>query len=115
VRVRPETVIKDKIEKNWMPHLVTPPFPAYTSGHSTISAAAAEVLTAQFGDNHSYTDTTEKEHGLPIRTFKSLRAAALEASISRVYGGIHFKSDCLEGNKQGIQVGQFVLSKIKLQ
>ena len=114
LRVRPETVIKDKIEKDWKPYLVTPPFPAYTSGHSTISAAVAEILTAQFGDNITYTDTTEKEYGLPIRTFKSFREAALQASISRVYGGIHFKSDCVAGNKQGIDVGKIVLSKVRL-
>ena len=113
-RVRPETVIKDKIEKDWKPYLVTPPFPSYTSGHSTISAAAAEVLTALFGDNVAYTDTTEKEYGLPIRSFKSFRQAAEEASISRVYGGIHFRSDCEAGNAQGKKVGAMVLERIKL-
>ena len=113
-RVRPETVIKDKIEKDWKPWLVTPPFPSYTSGHSTISAAAAEVLTAQFGDNIAYTDTTEKEYGLPVRSFTSFRQAANEASLSRVYGGIHFRSDCEMGNKQGKEVGKLVLEKVKL-
>jgi PAP2 superfamily len=114
LRVRPETVIKDNVDKNWKPYLVTPPFPAYTSGHSSISAAAAEILTAQFGDNINYTDTTEKEYGLPVRSFKSFREAALQASISRVYGGIHFKSDCAAGNRQGIEVGKIVLAKIRL-
>ena len=113
-RVRPETVIKDKIEKDWKPYLVTPPFPSYTSGHSTISAAAAEVLTALFGDNVAYTDTTEKEYGLPIRSFKSFRQAAEEASISRVYGGIHFRSECEAGTAQGKKVGAMVLERIKL-
>jgi hypothetical protein len=114
VRVRPETVIKDKISKDWKPYLVTPPFPAYTSGHSTISAAAAEVLTALFGNNVSYTDTTEKEYGLPIRSFTSFRQAAEEASISRVYGGIHFRSDCEVGNVQGKKVGALILERVKL-
>lgn len=114
IRVRPETVIKDKIEKDWKPWLVTPPFPAYTSGHSTISASAAEVLTTIFGDNVAYTDTTEKEYGLPIRSFTSFRQAAVEASISRVYGGIHFRSDCEVGNAQGKKVGQLVLERVKL-
>ena len=113
-RVRPETVIKDKIEKDWKPWLITPPFPAYTSGHSTISAAASEVLTALFGDNVVYTDTTEKEYGLPVRSFTSFRQAALEASISRVYGGIHFRSDCEIGNMQGKRVGALVLERVKL-
>ena len=113
-KVRPETIIKDNIEKDWKPWLVTPPFPAYTSGHSTISAAAAEVLTALFGDNVAYTDTTEKEYGLLVRSFTSFRQAAEEASISRVLAGIHFRSDCGAGNVQGKKVGEIVISRLKL-
>ena len=109
LRVRPETVISALIEKEWHPYLVTPPFPSYTSGHSTISAAAAEVLTHLFGDNQAYTDATEKEYGLPVRSFTSFRQAALEASSSRIYAGIHFRSDCEKGNEQGRKVGQLVL------
>jgi PAP2 superfamily len=115
LRVRPETVISAKIEKEWHPHLVTPPFPAYTSGHSTVSAAAAEILTHLFGDNQGYTDETEKEYGLPVRSFKSFRQAALEASISRVYAGIHYRSDCEKGNEQGVKVGKLVVGKLKFQ
>ena len=111
--VRPETVISAKLDKQWHPLLVTPPFPSYTSGHSTVSAAAAEVLTALFGDNQAYTDETEKEYGLPVRSFKSFREAALEASISRVYAGIHYRFDCEIGNSQGKKVGQLVVKKIK--
>jgi len=114
VRLRPETVISAKIDKEWHPYLVTPPFPAYTSGHSTISAAAAEVLTGLFNDNQNFTDTTEKEYGLPVRSFASFRAAAREASMSRIYAGIHYRSDCEEGSEQGAKVGQLVLTKIKL-
>lgn len=112
-RVRPETVISAKIDKQWHPYLVTPPFPSYTSGHSTVSAAAAEVLTGLLSDNQSFTDTTEQEYGLPARTFTSFRQAAQEASMSRVYAGIHFRSDCDKGNEQGRKVGQLVLEKIK--
>jgi PAP2 superfamily len=111
-RLRPETVISAKIETAWHPYLVTPPFPAYTSGHSTISAAAAEVLTALFGDNQPYTDTTEKEYGLPVRSFTSFRQAALEASESRLYAGIHYRSDCVSGNEQGKKVGKLVIERL---
>ena len=113
VRVRPETVISATLDKQWHPYLVTPPFPAYTSGHSTISAAAAEVLTGLFGDNQAFTDETEKEYGLPVRSFTSFRQAAKEASVSRIYAGIHFRSDCEQGNAQGTKVGQLVLLKVK--
>jgi hypothetical protein len=112
-KVRPETVIFDKIDKKWIPILVTPSFPTYTSGHSTISASAAEVLTALHGDGFAYTDSTELEYGLPIRSFSSFREAAKEASISRVYAGIHFRSDCEMGNIQGTKVGKLVISKLK--
>ena len=113
LRVRPETVISAKIDKDWYPYIISPSFPAYTSAHSTVSAASAEVLTGLFGDNQAYTDTAEKEYGLPVRSFASFREAALEASYSRVYGGIHYRSDCEKGNKQGTEVGQFILNKIK--
>jgi hypothetical protein len=113
LRLRPETIISAKLEKEWHPYLVTPPFPAYTSGHSTISAAAAETLTAIFGDNYAYTDTTEKEYGLPIRSFTSFRQAAKEASDSRLLAGIHYRSDCEKGNEQGVKIGQFVIGKLK--
>lgn len=112
-RVRPETVISGKLDKQWHPHLVTPPFPAYTSGHSTVSSAAAEMLTSIFGDNLAYTDSTEVEYGLPIRSFQSFRQAAQEASISRVYAGIHYRSDCDKGNQQGKKVTETILQRLE--
>ena len=62
--IRPETYINQYIDQNWMPALQTPPFPEYTSAHSAISAAAAVVLTKMFGDNFSFTDSTEQEFGV---------------------------------------------------
>ncbi|MES1181598.1 MAG: vanadium-dependent haloperoxidase, partial [Flavobacterium sp.] len=59
-RIRPETAIKRLINPTWHPLLQTPPFPEYTSGHSVISTAAAEILTIFFGDKFTYTDDTEK-------------------------------------------------------
>ena len=112
MRVRPETDINNKINKDWHPHLVTPPFPAFTSGHSTVSSAAAETLTVLFGDV-AYIDSTELEYGLPIRSFTSFRQAALEASISRVYAGIHFPSDCTAGNEQGKKIAQLVIERLE--
>jgi hypothetical protein len=90
-----------------------PPFPEYTSGHSTTSAAAAEMLTEIFGDGFAYTDSTELPYKLPIRSFSSFREAAKEASISRVYGGIHFRSGCDNGNEQGRKVAAILLDRLK--
>ena len=99
---------------DWHPLLQTPPFPEYTSGHSVISTAAAETLTDLFGDNFSFDDDTETLYGLPVRHFKSFRAAANEAAISRLYGGIHFRDAIVNGQQMGRQVGEIVLKKIHL-
>ena len=112
VRLRPQTAIQHLLDEQWISYLQTPPFPEYTSGHSTISAAAAEMLTSLFGDNHAFTDSSELEYNLPVRSFTSFRQAALEASMSRVYGGIHFRSGCENGNEQGRKVAEVVLGKI---
>jgi hypothetical protein len=113
--VRPETVITKLIDPDWRPYIQTPPFPEYISGHAVISAAAAEVLTEDFGNNVAYTDSSESEFGIAPRTFQSFRAAAEEAAMSRVYGGIHYKNACIVGNMTGRKVGQLVKQKLKLK
>ncbi|MCZ2459325.1 MAG: vanadium-dependent haloperoxidase [Chitinophagales bacterium] len=112
-RIRPETYINRYIDKNWTPILQTPPFPEYTSGHSIISAAASEVLTYFFGDNFSFTDSTEVAFGLQPRNFKSFRLASEEAAISRQYGGIHFHDSIVNGQISGRGIGKLVIEKIK--
>jgi hypothetical protein len=113
VRIRPQTAIQRLIDEQWISYIQTPPFPEYTSGHSTTSSSAAEMLTHIFGDNIAFTDSSELEYNLPVRTFKSFRHAAEEASISRVYGSIHYRSGCENGNKQGKQVAAAILAKLK--
>ena len=112
-RIRPETVINKFMDPKWTPFLQTPAFPEYTSGHSVISAAAAEVLTNLFGDNVAFTDSTENPYGHGVRSFKSFRLAAIEASYSRLYGGIHFRDALETGNLQGRKVGEYVVEKLK--
>ena len=113
--VRPETVINKYIDPNWRPHLQTPPFPEYTCGHSTGSAAAAEALTSVFGDNFNYTDSTELEFGINSRSFKSFREAAIENNLARFYGGIHFHHSCLVSTELGTKVGDLVVQKLKMK
>jgi hypothetical protein len=112
---RPETIINRYIDPNWRPHLQTPPFPEYTCGHSTCSSAAAEALTSVFGDNFAYTDTTEMEFGIKSRSFPSFRAAALENTWARFYGGIHFHHSCIVSNEYGRKVGALVAEKLKMK
>jgi hypothetical protein len=114
-RIRPETAIRRYIDPNWKPLLQTPPFPEYLSGHSTISAASAVILTHYFGDKFKYTDTVEKRFGLPAREFNSFQEAAIEAGISRFYGGIHFMDAIDNGRTQGLAVGEWVLGQVEKQ
>jgi hypothetical protein len=112
-RVRPETAIREFVDKSWKPILQTPPFPEYLSGHSVASSAAAVVLSRIFGDNFTFEDNVELEFGLPVRSFTSFSEAAMEASVSRLYGGIHFRDAIEQGIWQGKQIGQFVAIQFK--
>lgn len=76
--------------------LGTPNFPGYTSGHSTFSAAAAEMLSYVFPQDKA--------------TFDKY---AHEASESRIFGGIHFRFDCEAGLESGKKVAQFILEIAK--
>jgi hypothetical protein len=112
ILVRPETVINEFVDEDWVPLLQTPPFPEHTSGHSVISTAAATVLTDLYGENFNFVDSTEVEYGLPIRNFQSFRQACDEAAISRLYGGIHYMPAITEGVLQGEKVGEFIISNL---
>ena len=110
--IRPETLINKYIDEDWYPLLQTPPFPEYTSGHSVVSGASAEILTDIFGDDFAFDDTTEIPYGLPTRSFTSFRNAAKEAAISRIYGGIHYNAAVENGLTQGINIGNFVIENL---
>ena len=110
--VRPETFINKYIDKDWQPLIQTPPFPEYPSGHSTISASAAVVLTKMVGDNYSFLDSTEVPYGRPIRKFNSFYEASEQASISRLYGGIHFLNSLNTGRDMGKAIGNLVTAKL---
>ncbi len=93
----------------WTPLLVTPPFPEYISGHSTFSGAAAAVLAAFYGtDDIIFTTMSEDPPG-QARSFAAFSAAALEAGMSRIYGGIHFMSANLSGLECGVTLGGYVV------
>jgi hypothetical protein len=111
--IRPETAINAHIDEGWEPLLQTPPFPEHTSGHSVISTAAGVVLTDQFGPGFAFADSTEIAYGLPIRSFPSFEAAAAEAAISRLYGGIHYRRAVEEGITQGRKVGELVVKRVR--
>ncbi|KQS33380.1 vanadium-dependent haloperoxidase [Dyadobacter sp. Leaf189] len=112
VRIRPETVINNNWAPEWRPFLETPAFPEYVSGHSSISAACGTVLTHLIGANVAFTDTTEKKYGHGVKSFKSFEEAYWDASISRVYGGIHYRDGVEEGTHLGEKIGENVLKRV---
>jgi membrane-associated phospholipid phosphatase len=97
----------------WIPWLDffpsgTPAHPEYPSGHSTVSGAAASILTAAFGDNTPFTVTSDVRPG--TRSFASFSAAVAEIADARVFGGIHFRISCVLGNTLGQSVAAYVSS-----
>ena len=110
--VRPITVANEMMkDRNWQPFLQTPPFPEHPSGHSAISAASATVLTELFGA-FPFEDTSDFAYIGMKRNFSSFEQAAQEASISRVYGGIHYRSGVDAGATQGRSVGAYTVKKL---
>lgn len=112
---RPISYIQRVIDPTWDKEkvtdpVITPPFPEYTSGHSVASMATAVVLTGLFGDNVRFTDITHVDRGLPARTYESFYDAAEEAAISRLYGGIHYRSAIVNGMAEGRCVGERVMA-----
>lgn len=110
--IRPVTVINETFDNTWMPLLQTPPFPEYTSAHSTITAATSTVLTSIFGENFAFQDTSDLRYIGMQRHFNSFAEAAAEASISRVYGGIHYQFSVDTGAARGRMLGKFIVRKL---
>src|SRR5687767_2052402 len=109
--IRPITVINETIDPKWQPFLQTPPFPEHVSGHSGISAAGATVLTKLFGE-FPFEDTSDLEYIGMKRNFQSFKQAAQEASISRIYGGIHYRTGVDAGALQGEKVAEYISNKL---
>jgi membrane-associated phospholipid phosphatase len=92
---------------DWMSFIVTPPFPDYTSGHSTFSAAAATVLPLFFEtEDLPFTTGSDFLPGV-LRSFSTCMDAAEEAAASRIYGGIHFRSASEDGLQAGSSIGEW--------
>lgn len=119
---RPITYINRVIDPNWKTSLVdhiagaenvTPPFPTYPSGHSTMVGAGSEALTAIFGFNYAFTDRCHEdrtEFNGKARSFSSFIEMAQEDAWSRVPLGVHFRADSEEGVRYGREIGRKVLA-----
>jgi len=96
-------------DPNWLPLPVTTPAdPSYPGAHAVVSAAGAAVLDSFFGsDQFSLTVTSETLPGVD-RTFTSFTTAAEEATLSRIFAGVHFRSDLTVGQELGQNLADFV-------
>jgi hypothetical protein len=111
--------------ETWIPYQAatfpTPPFPEHVSGHSTFSAAAAEVLQRFTGSDAFGSSYTKRAHSMTIEpslpssdvtlSWATFSDAADEAGLSRVYGGIHFDNANVAGKDLGRKVGALVFDK----
>jgi len=110
--LRPQTYIQRHINPDWTSLVPTPPFPEYTSGHSTVSGASAEVLNALFGAV-TFVDNANADLGFDNRSFSSFYEAADEAALSRLYGGIHYPMGNNQGITQGLCIGASINERVQ--
>jgi len=97
-------------DPNWLPEVGnTTPDPSYPGAHAVISAAGASVLDSFFKRKRfDFNVTSEVMPGVQ-RSFKSFSAAAEEATLSRIFAGVHFRSDLTTGHELGSEVADFVV------
>ncbi|MDB5242151.1 MAG: phosphoesterase PA-phosphatase related protein [Spirosoma sp.] len=88
--LRPVTYIQRHMDASWLPYLVTPPYPEYSSGLISNFGPVIQVLIRAFGDI-PVTDNAYAWRGLPARQYNSLSDLLTEAAVSRVYAGIHYQ------------------------
>jgi membrane-associated phospholipid phosphatase len=112
--LRPVTYITEYIDPRWSPYIASPNFPEYPSGHSTVSGAAAEMLTSMFGQV-AFTSVNIPNGERIERSFTSFFHAANEAAISRMYGGIHFRAAIENGVDQGRCIGKAGFERVILR
>lgn len=104
--INPETIA----DPTWLPEVgKTAPDPSYPGAHAVISASAAEVLISFLERDHADFNVTSEVLPGVERSFTSISAAAEEATLSRIFGGQHFRFDLTVGQRLGREVADFVV------
>ena len=100
-------------DPNWLPEVTnTTPDPSYPGAHAVISAAAASVLNSFFGKkDFDFVVTSEVLPGA-TRSFTNFSAANKEATLSRIFAGVHFRTDLTSGQRMGSEVADFVVDNL---
>jgi hypothetical protein len=115
VLIRPVSYIKNYIDPSFETTIGTPPFPAYTSGHSAEIGAGVKVLIHLFAEengDYTFTDLSQMQYGFDARTYDNFYDMADECALSRYYGGIHYEMDNSRGLDLGFAVGDAVVNQI---
>jgi len=105
--IRPVSYIRQNIDPSFNTLILTPPFPAYTSGHASEAAAGSRIFTDMFtrGDGaYNFTDRSQLRFGFSIRSYSNFNQVAEECANSRLYGGIHYDFD----NQLGLSIGRSI-------
>ncbi|HKL02721.1 MAG TPA: vanadium-dependent haloperoxidase [Cryomorphaceae bacterium] len=115
ILLRPVTYIQQYIDADFETVIGTPPFPAYTSGHSAEIGAGAKVLIHLFSDesgDYTFTDLSQLQYGFSARSFDNFYDMANECALSRYYGGIHYEMDNSKGLELGFAIGDAVVNEV---
>ena len=106
--IRPVSYIRRVINADWLPFIPTPPHPEYPAAHAFVTGTVMEAVAKVLGTSVGFTDHTYDFRGWAPRKYTTLFAAAEEAGISRLYGGIH----CLPSINMGLTMARDIGDKI---
>lgn len=125
---RPFSFIRSLIDPaaspEWKPFLTTPGFPDFPSNHAIFASSVAYALAGIYGTDVPFTDTSydgvmadigNGPENLGTRHYNSFDDMVTEVSMSRLYGGIHYRYSCEEGKKQGMKTAQNIEAKVKFR
>ncbi|GIF20110.1 hypothetical protein BJ973_001984 [Actinoplanes tereljensis] len=106
---RPVTAIQETSDPTWMPLLITPPFPDYTSGHTCSTSTIMATLRAFFGRDDIAFSAYSADSGT-TRYFDSFSSAVDEVVEARIWGGVHYRTADVQGVRIGAGVARYVLA-----
>jgi hypothetical protein len=96
-------------DTGWLPLIVTPAYPDYTSGANNLTGAVTSILKLFFGTDHFTFEVTSNNPLAvpPTRTYERFSDAASDVVDARIYEGIHFRFADTAARKQGRQVAKW--------
>ena len=116
------SIIAPTANPPWKSYLGTPGFPDFPSNHAIFSSSVVHVLSSLYGNQVPFTDATYEgvtadlgngPENLGSRHYDSFEEMTEEISMSRLYGGIHYRYSCDEGMKQGKKIAENIDNTVK--